>query len=482
MNKTFCKLIMAGSLIVLVTVLSLCLWNRQPEEGSPLNDMEEDIVEQSESEKDTLTGLNDEKEDEIPKGQMEQLVVGEDYFLVLYDDGTVWSWGNNAEGKLGIAEEFISEPQKIKGLEGVVKLEDGGCNVFALTDQGSVYTWGREWYFVSRYPDYDNFLYAPKKVRNLRDIVNITAKNDKLYVTNSQGELLYVPDYNYWELNFWEKEQTEGLFRNTDSMYAGTGNYDYFVRTDGTVFSIMRFFYEGYGSNDYAFIFPHVGDVVLEKEDLITPRTPDELPEITVLALGGKYDYLIYYDLTGVDNIDIAGSDPYTVFLGKEDGTLHYWNSDRIKYHDNEFFLTQPETQRERCEGNFEEVSVADVLGLDNDVSEIPRVVSIQPAMENTLFLTDDGQVFVSGYETYETSDVTYGLWEVPNPGRDSLVATYHNAPLKELVFQKLELTDIASIWTNGENCFCAVDREGGYHRIVINDNEVTLVDQGMLP
>lgn len=199
------------------------------------------------------------------------------------------------------------------------------------------------------------------------------------------------------------------------------------------------------------------------------------------MDLGGKDDCLIYYDLTGVNGIDIAGSDSYTVFLGKEDGTLHYWNSDRIKYHDNKSALTQPETRREHCDGNFEEISIADVLGLDSDVSEIPRVVSIQPAMENTLFLTDDGRVFVSGYETYETSDVTYGLWSVPNPGRDSHVIT-NKIDLKKLTFQKLELTDIASIWTNGKNVFCAVDGTGMYCRFMINNNDVAQIDQGILP
>lgn len=470
---------------MLVTVLGVYLWKRQPEEGSLLNDTEEDIVEQSESVKDTLTSLNGGKEDEAPKGQMEQLVVGEDYFLALYDDGTVWSWGNNAEGKLGTTKSFVSEPQRIEGLEGVIKLEDGGSNVFALTEQGDVYTWGQKEGVVHTIPkDYSALLYKPMKMEDFKEIVDITARNKRLYALNAEGKL-YVSDTPWGRMEFhsFSPVQDSGQFGEIEHMFMGAGYYDYFIRTDGTVFSLMSFMYEGYGQNAYAFIFPHVGDVVLAEEELPTYMSisPEGLPEINVLDLGGKGDCLIYYDLTGVDGIDIAGSDPYTVFLGKEDGTLHYWNSDRIKYHDKEFALTQPETRRERCDGNFEEISIADVLGLDSDVSEIPRVVSIQPAMENTLFLTDNGRVFASGYETYETSNVTYGLWRVPNQGGDSHVITCE-IDLKELVFQKLELTDIASIWTNGKNCFCAVDGAGRYYRFTINDNEVTQTDQGMLP
>lgn len=447
--------------------------------------MEEEQTEYQTEFQESVLQNNSGEDDEAQKRQLEQLIVGEDYFLVLYDDGTVWSWGNNAEGKLGTIKRFVSEPQKIEGLEGVIKLEDGGSNVFALTEQGDVYTWGQKEGVVHTIPkDYSALLYKPMKMEDFKEVVDITARNKRLYALNAEGKL-YVSDIPWGRMNFYSFSPVQdlGQFGEIEHMFMGAGCYDYFIRTDGTVFSLMSFMYEDYKSNAYAFIFPHMGDVILAGEELpiYMNNSPEGLPEINVLDLSGKGDYLIYYDLTGVDGINVAGSDPYTVFLGKEDGTLHYWNSDRIKYHDNEFALTQPETRRERCDGNFEEISIADILGLDSDVSEIPRVVSIQPAMENTLFLTDDGRVFASGYETYETSDVTYGLWSVPNPGRDSHVIT-RKIDLKELVFQKLKLTDIASIWTNGKNCFCAVDSAGRYYRFTINDNEVTQIDQGMLP
>lgn len=204
MNKTFFKLV---TFIVLVTVLSVYLWKRQPEEGSSLNDAEEDIVEQSESIKDTLTSLNGEKEDEAPKGQLEQLVVGEDYFLVLYDDGTVWGWGNNAEGKLGTTKSFVSEPQKIEGLEGIIKLEDGGSNVFALDDQGNVYTWGQKEGVVHTIPkDYSALLYKPMIMEDFKEVVNITARNERLYALNADGEL-YVSDLP------WARKEFHSFFR-----------------------------------------------------------------------------------------------------------------------------------------------------------------------------------------------------------------------------------------------------------------------------
>lgn len=444
---------------------------------------EEDSGEKSETANDILTDLEGKEVDKDNIGQLEQLIVGEDYFLVLYDDGSVWSWGNNAEGKLGMAESFVSEPQRIEGLERIVALEDGGSNVFALTEQGDVYTWGRKMGVVRTLPvDPSALLYEPWKLEDLGEIVDITAKNGNLYALNAEGNL-YASEVP-WERNYFfsfSQVQNPELLGKIDRMFAGAGNYHYFLRTDGTVFSLMTFMYEGYSSNAFAFIFPHVGDITFADEDILSFRTPEGLPDITILDEGGKDDCFIYYNLTGVDDINTLSADPYTVFLSKEDGTLCYWNSDRIKFHDLEWALTAPDTGREYCDGSFAEICVEDVLEMNSDSPEIPCIVSIQSGTENTMFLTEDGQVFISRYETYEVADVDYGIWSNPDPSRLPDVNTTKDAQLKELMFQKLELTDIESIWTNGESCFCAVDREGGYYRIEITDNEVTQVYLGLV-
>lgn len=414
-----------------------------------------------------------------------EIVVGEDFFLVLYDDGSVWSWGNNEEGKLGIAESFVSEPQRIEGLEHVVKLEDGGENVFALTEQGDVYTWGVKENVIPMKPvDSSAHIDTPFMMQNLKNIADITAENGKLYALNKDGSL-YVSDYPwvYGSFTNFSPLQEDVMLGEIGCMQAGAGNYDYFVRTDGSIFSLMSFFYEGYNSNAYAFIFPHEGEVEPGKNNVIAwPPLPEDIPEITVLSEGGKYECLIYYDLKGVEGVKTVSSDPYTVFLSKENGTLYYWNSDRIKYHDKEFVLTHPDTLREQCNGEFVEIRVADILDIDDAASGCPQIISIKSGKENTMFLTDDGQVFISKYEAYDTADVEYGLWQVANPDRDLQTATYYDMALKELTFQKLELTDIQSIWTNGENCFCAVDSGGGYYRIVIEDNLITQTYLGLLP
>lgn len=109
---------------------------------------------------------NSEEDDKDNISRLKQLVVGEDYFLILYDDGSVWGWGNNAEGKLETEESFVSEPQRIEGLPRAVKLEDGGNHIFALTEWGDIYTWGRKWEIVRTVPvDTHGLLDAPTPLK-----------------------------------------------------------------------------------------------------------------------------------------------------------------------------------------------------------------------------------------------------------------------------------------------------------------------------
>ena len=64
--------------------------------------------------------------------------------MVLLDDGTVMSWGSNASGQLGYAtlEETSLMPTAIPDLTGVVQLAAGSDASFALTEDGQVFGWG----------------------------------------------------------------------------------------------------------------------------------------------------------------------------------------------------------------------------------------------------------------------------------------------------------------------------------------------------
>ncbi len=72
--------------------------------------------------------------------------------LVLKNDGTVWAWGWNDFGTLGVNSSDICGdtdqdacslvPLQVSTLDHVIAIEAGGANSVALKDDGTVYTWG----------------------------------------------------------------------------------------------------------------------------------------------------------------------------------------------------------------------------------------------------------------------------------------------------------------------------------------------------
>ena len=60
-------------------------------------------------------------------------------------DGTLWSWGNNRHGVLGLGTDadYISEPQQVQGINNIQQVDVTYWHVLALADDGTVWSWGR---------------------------------------------------------------------------------------------------------------------------------------------------------------------------------------------------------------------------------------------------------------------------------------------------------------------------------------------------
>jgi alpha-tubulin suppressor-like RCC1 family protein len=75
---------------------------------------------------------------------------GEEHSLALKSDGTVWAWGNNDNGQLGIDYGwFRTLPSQVYNedrtgfLEDVIAITAGGQASFAITSDGYVWAWGK---------------------------------------------------------------------------------------------------------------------------------------------------------------------------------------------------------------------------------------------------------------------------------------------------------------------------------------------------
>lgn len=63
--------------------------------------------------------------------------------MVLKADGTVWTWGDNTGGQLGVADSALpGTPAMVVGLRDVTAIAAGSFHILALTHDASVWAWG----------------------------------------------------------------------------------------------------------------------------------------------------------------------------------------------------------------------------------------------------------------------------------------------------------------------------------------------------
>ncbi len=70
------------------------------------------------------------------------IAAGYGHSVALKNDGTVWTWGYNAEGQLGIGTTTDSNiPVQVPGITGVIRIA-AAANTVALKSDGTVWVWG----------------------------------------------------------------------------------------------------------------------------------------------------------------------------------------------------------------------------------------------------------------------------------------------------------------------------------------------------
>lgn len=70
---------------------------------------------------------------------------GDNFTIGINSDHSVWAWGTNNQGVLGINKEITANsevPVKISGLENIIEIAAGSQHAIALSDNGKVYSWG----------------------------------------------------------------------------------------------------------------------------------------------------------------------------------------------------------------------------------------------------------------------------------------------------------------------------------------------------
>ena len=135
--------------------------------------------------------------------------LGNRFTVALKQDGTLWSWGENHVGQLGLGNTtYYNEPQKITGItEKIVDVKSGYYHSIALTENGEVYTWGYNYYGQLGNGNTQNSV-TPIKLSSLGNVTKIDAYKYITIILNDAGEV-YVWGNGYGttpkKLNFSRK-------------------------------------------------------------------------------------------------------------------------------------------------------------------------------------------------------------------------------------------------------------------------------------
>lgn len=114
--------------------------------------------------------------------------------LALQRDGSVWTWGSNVDGEMGLGssdDEHHVAVQRVPGLAGVVAIAAGDEFDLALKRDGTVWGWGQNGLGqLGRAPDSDpTFRSSPLRVPGLPRITAIAAGMDTALALDANGKV-----------------------------------------------------------------------------------------------------------------------------------------------------------------------------------------------------------------------------------------------------------------------------------------------------
>ncbi len=140
------------------------------------------------------------------------VAAGHDFSLAVAEGGTVYAWGNNSKGQFGNGEaEGSRVPVEVTTLEGVQDVAAGTSHAVAVLEDGSVYAWGNNEYL--NVPSSNMaFSASPLEVPKLKNITSVAARGNYSLALDSSGNV-----YQWGYLESGGSDSSRDLYRKAKS-------------------------------------------------------------------------------------------------------------------------------------------------------------------------------------------------------------------------------------------------------------------------
>lgn len=243
-----------------------------------------------------------------------RISVGEKHTLALADNGTVWAWGNNLNGKIGNnSTTHVFTPVQVSGLSNIVDVATGNSTSYALAIDGTYYAWGNG--ATGRFGnDGTASSLVPVQVTTLNDAVTFAnTSSPHILALTSNGETYGWGINSQGGIGDGTTAHKFVPTRVTDSNFVaiGGGSQTGFGKTaDGRIFA--------WGGNANGRLGDGTNDNQLIPVLVYPQHTPEPPPELPAAQISAAY----HHSMVLLENRDVYSFGTGRTGHGDTDGRL----------------------------------------------------------------------------------------------------------------------------------------------------------------
>jgi len=122
-----------------------------------------------------------------PERKYETISAGYAHALAIKTDGSLWAWGNNFEGQLGLGSSAGFQSIPVRVMDGVISVKAGDFHSFAIKTDGSLWGWGNNYNGQLGDGTEANRIFTPVKIMD--DVLSVESLDYSSYAIKTDGSL-----------------------------------------------------------------------------------------------------------------------------------------------------------------------------------------------------------------------------------------------------------------------------------------------------